>query len=736
MASEMLRNACWQTWCCLLLSVAGEFASTHLAFAEEKLPVDFGRQIIPLLTKAGCNSGACHGAAAGRGHLQLSLFGSQPIKDYETLAHTLNGRFVDRQFPAESLLLQKPTENLQHGGGMRLDQSSSDYEQLLSWIRLGLPRGAMLRLTDLELKFSESELQVDEVTNIQVFGRWSNGQTTDVTSSALIEGPFEKAETAGALRLSRSDTQIAIRALQPGLWNVSVRVGPVAEVLQIWCRPKSNDLNVVDGKHSDGIDELIQLANARVGLSVANRCEPHLLARRLYLDLAGAHPTNSQWRSAIEQIKSGKTDELVDSLLASEQFPERASLQIANWIPDSRGSARVTKAISQELNAELRRDDNLRTLTRELLIEGVASRNRAGGLFLSLANDPRTRAELVTSMFMGVRINCAQCHDHPFDHWTQDDYFAIAACWAELDASGQRVSGRTTTNLKSGREAVPHLPDRAKLSGTKPPDVEFVNWLCADDNLYLARNFANRIWAWLMGTGLVAELDDLRGTNPASNPQLLDAVANRLQLHGFRLKPVVREIVLSEAYARSCKSDVRAQQSEATLMLNRKLCGLRSPREIDAIAFSKLVRDALESRETTGESDGLSSAASSMMAEQQQNSCTRGANCQDPFTEALDLVAGLEINRWIQNENRPLDQLANGATVSDVLSSSYLAIFGIAPVTTEVQKWQDMMQAAQVSDNLPINSETVDSKQLAVRNSFVTDLLWSWLVSDSFRRSH
>jgi hypothetical protein len=518
-------------------------------------------------------------------------------------------------------------------------------------------------------------------------------------------------------------------------------------------------------------------------LSASERCTPPLFARRLWLDLAGRHPTLTEWQATIADLEQGKTAAVVERLLASDEFAHRAGEVLANWGAAHSYTNQSAGPLASAIADELLVSDNLQHLVRKmLLVPGnpsvnlpaesptVAASAVAGTdpltVFHRFANDPRQRAELIAATWWGVRVGCAQCHDHPLDHWTQDDYFAMAACWAEIEtgASDQnpvrRIAGRTTTDLRTGREAIARLPrdlrplndatldpvltgeSAARLSqGLDATDANpatpqttadeaWVAWLSDDGNPQFSRNLANRVWAWLFGSGLVMELDDHRATNPAIHEALLEHLAEHLVKSDFSLRSLVREIVLSDAYARAVEvpmdggtlADGRVTGSTIpdtqASRLHRLMLSVRAPKPIDR-RLPQLAADALGaiSYPTLADSPHIHSL------EMTVGTCSRQQPCRDPFSESLELVSGEELNAFISASVR--QNWKSSQSPYELLDDFHLKLFGRRLTATELEYFR-----AQGLD------QPAPTHPLPEAASVVEDILWSWLVSPAFRQQH
>lgn len=682
--------------CLLLLHLGGVARAQTQQF-------DFSRQIIPILTQAGCNAGACHGAAAGRGYLSLSLFGSRPLDDYAALVR--NNRFVDLQRPESSLLLLKPGGLLEHGGGLRIDPDQADYNTIHQWIQGGCAAGPMAELKGLRIHPSESLVAAaGEEVEIQVQAVWGDGELTDAVPQLVIEGA-SAADSKAAVSYTIDNGRVALRAAKPGYWPINVRLGSVVRTLQFWAHSDSERYQSPQ-QSPTSVDECVALALARVGEVAVGMAPNHILARRLWVDLAGSHPNPVQWKSAVEALQQGRKADLVDELLGLPEFAGRAGQELASWTasPNSHVQSQLAVALADYFHS----NDNLLDAARSMLEVQEGSQNPLA-VFHRLANDPRGRTELVATTFMGVRIGCAQCHDHPLDHWTQNDYFGMAACWAEIEAGPEikRMPGRRTTDLRNGRPATARLPgERQSYSGDAPPDVALSDWLCSEDNSLFKRNVANRVWFWFFDRGLINEVDDQRATNPPINPELLEHLVQTLEDEEFSLRALVKEVVMSDAYGRLVVTDGAE--------LRRQLLAVRRPKGIPQ-SISVLASTALG---IAVERDAIAAGeANAMMMAPAEPSCTRGVVCDDPTTKSLRLVAGEELDIVIRRalaENPNLD-------FSQQMGTLYERLFGTsmpADVADSIEELRKEASSAEASSE--------------VEREVAEDVLWSWIVSPDF----
>ncbi len=721
--------------CCVLSDGVAEAERPRVGAADDRDGgVDFCKELIPALTQAGCNAGACHGAAAGRGYLALSLYGSRPQQDYHTLLHAPGTRFVDLENPTDSLLLRKPSGYLDHGGGVVLDEDGQAYRLLRQWIEGGC---ALAPPADIErlLVAPGTSLAAGcgEPMKVDVRAVWSDGASTSALPYLRIEGaqPDDGGKDQSPVVFALDADGLVFWALTPGYWPVTIRFGKSAVTLQLWAAPSSGASDVgspsvagsgaspVGGSSApETIDALVAQATDRIGMERADHAPPHLVARRLYLDLLGRHPRLEEWRRATAQIQDGALHALVDDLLDRPEFPRHAARVIVGWVEDAAGRpSPVVQDLRNAVAARLARNDNLRDLIRAML---QVQEPEASGLnqVHRLAASPGERSELVSKAFLGVRIGCAQCHDHPLDHWTQDDYFGLAACWAEIESTGslRRIPGRTTTDPRTGRDAIAGLPHGGAISG--PPDVGVVEWICSPDNPLFVGNLANRMWAWLVGTPLVDPVDDQRSTNPAVNPALHRWLSEYVVTQDFSVKQVAKAIALTNTYARTASEDAPP--------LARRLAAVRGVQPID-IPLAQLAGQALtDGAPASGDVETRRSGTAMMMAAESPDTegCTRDAACENPIRRNLMLGAGGElapiIARSVQAAQPLSGDLPPQESATAWLSDAYHRLFGVAPAPPLMQRIAADLSLLPPQEVMP----------------YMEDVVWSWIVNRRFTQMY
>jgi hypothetical protein len=529
--------------------------------------VSFRNDVMAALAKAGCNAGTCHGNARGKGGFQLSLRGDDPARDYQTLSREWLGRRTNVVAPDQSLLLLKATMQVGHAGGRRFHAGSWEYQTLRAWIAAGMPPDDphTPRLVGLDVSPTELFLTAPHWEfAFQVRGRFSDGSQRDLTSRAVYETgePLVEMSADGRGRgLSPGETVVLVRYLDQ---QVAVPVALIPE------RP----LLAAAALSAHPVDRHIDAKLQRLNLPASPRCDDATFVRRVFFDLIGVPPTAEEARAFVSDAAPDKRTRLIDQLLARPEFADHWALKWADMLrlEEKTLDAKGTQVFHAWLRNAFANDRPLDELVRDLISARGSTYSEPAANFYRALRDPVTRAEAAAQLFLGVRLQCAKCHNHPFDRWTQDDYYSWGNLFARVDYKilennrrdrndqhefdgEQIVFCKPDGDLKDPRTGTPRPP---KFLGEQQPVangedrlIALAAWMTRPEHDRFAQMLVNRAWRHLMGRGLVEPVDDFRATNPPSHPELLQELAVALRSAGFRLKPLLRLIATSEAYQRS-----------------------------------------------------------------------------------------------------------------------------------------------------------------------------------------
>ncbi|WP_309719606.1 DUF1549 domain-containing protein [Armatimonas sp.] len=522
----------------------------------------FKTDVMPILTRAGCNSGPCHGANAGRGGFHLSLLGFDPSSDYEAMTRFVWGRRVRLDAPDESLILRKASGQLSHGGGERFAKTSPEYAVLRSWVAAGVPepKDSDPSVTALAIAPERITVALGQSVPIKVTATLSDGTKRDVTPQTLF--------SSGDGGLVEVTPQGVAKTLAPGEGPVVIRYGgkfATARLLTPFAPPRT----LLPA--TDPLDRLVNARLAALGLPASPRCDDATYLRRASLDIAGQLPTPESVRAFIADPDPKKREKLVDRLLAS---PEYIDFWTQRWSDLLRSSEKTLGKKSRDayhafIRKSVETNKPYDVFATELLTGkgdsvAVPSVNffRAGKSEYAASLTPLEQGETTAQFLLGVRLQCAQCHNHPYEKWTQKQYFQLAAFYGRVEATNKDTEGVIAPrewgevhHPKTGEALTPAPLDGPALAKDFKGDRRepLAKWLTAPSNPFFAPLLANRLWKYLFGRGLVEPVDDFRVTNPATNEPLLQALASEVRSSGYDIKKLIRRFVLTETYQRDSR---------------------------------------------------------------------------------------------------------------------------------------------------------------------------------------
>lgn len=529
-------------------------------------PVTFERDVIPILTRAGCNAGACHGKARGQNGFALSLLSYDPDFDYHAIVSEARGRRIFAAAPEFSLLLRKASAQLPHGGGKRLERGSPGYEVLHRWIEAGLPRTPanapkLLRIT---VEPTERILAAGGTQQLLVTAHDSDGSARDVTHLATFqsnESTIAAVDADGRIKAGPLPGEAAVMARfmeKFVVCNVSI---PLAGDVPAALYARLPRANFIDGHVWNKLQ--------RLGITPSEPAGDAVFLRRASLDVIGRLPTPAEVRAFLADKSPDKRAKLIDRLLERPEYADYWANKWADLLRPNpyRVGIKAVYNLDAWLRDAFRKNKPYDQFVRELLTaKGSTFRNGAAVVFRD-RREPDEITTIVSQLFLGVRLDCARCHHHPFEVWGQDDFYSLAAFFARIGRKGvglsPPISGGEEIIFAGNRGEVRHpvsgkvLPPRplggspAVLDEDHDPREVLADWLTAADNPYFARVLVNRVWAELMGRGLVDPVDDLRATNPPSNGPLLDALAVEFRKQRYDLKKLIRTIMSSYVYGLS-----------------------------------------------------------------------------------------------------------------------------------------------------------------------------------------
>lgn len=570
--------------------------------------VSFRNDIMPILSKAGCASGACHAKPEGQSNYKLSVFGYDPDSDYRETVTDVRGRRIFFAAPDQSLLLLKATGEMPHEGGARIAKDSAEYRMLLEWIMQGATNDAQSapRVQAIRVEPERPRITPGAKTTLRVTAEYSDGSRRDVTRKALYtsqEPDFATVSEEGEISAGgvRGEGVVVVNYLG----NVQV-VKPVV--------PPEKTLGDADFAGYPVYNEIDRRVYARLramGIRPSGLCSDAEFARRSALDAVGRLPAVGEIRDFMADTSAEKRARWVDRLLADSNYANHWAVKWGDWIrPNpSRVGVKPVYLLDAWLRDVFRRNVPYDRMVRELLTaQGSTHQSGPVALFRD-KRDPVDAASLVSQIFLGVRMECAKCHHHPSEKWSQEDHYRLAAFFGKMRSRGQGISapisgevemwwydpgGKGVTHPVTDAPLTPKAPDGPEIPYTDgvDPRAQLVDWMVSEANPFFSKAIVNRIWGELLGRGLVEPVDDFRVSNPPSNPELLDWLAEDFRAHGFDLKHLIRNILLSAAYQRSAEPNDSnlADQKNYSRALRRRLS---AEVLLDAVGDLTGVRDGL-----------------------------------------------------------------------------------------------------------------------------------------------
>jgi hypothetical protein len=527
---------------------------------------NFENHIIPVLTRYGCNMSGCHGKAEGQNGFKLSVFGFDPEADYQAIVQEGFGRRVFPGVPDNSLLLLKAAGQVPHGGGVRLDPTRPEYARLKNWIAAGMPFGSPddPQVQRIEVQPSAGLLSFNQQERLRVTAFWSNGRHEDVTALATWQTNSEslaQVDEHGVITAGQTPGTVAVMASYLG--HVDLFQGLI---------PQPQPLTPAELQHlqllqqttadSNPIDRLVAARLQQLNLPAAERCDDAVFHRRVFLDLIGTLPTAAESREFLADTRPDRRELLVDRLLLRTEFNDYWALKWADLLRVNRRTLgrKAARAYHEWIRSCFEQNLPLDQFAARLITASGPLSDSPSGWFYKASANPHELTNTISQVFLGVRLECARCHHHPWDRWGQTDYHGLEAFVTQaafkpvpggesLTASG----AARTVHPRTGREVFAHALDQPAPVEQPSGDRRqlLAAWLTDRSNPWFAQNLANRTWAHFLGRGLVEPVDDLRLTNPPSNPELLQMLASQLIASGFDFRRFVRGIVLSETYQRS-----------------------------------------------------------------------------------------------------------------------------------------------------------------------------------------
>ncbi len=682
--------------------------------ATADLPVSFVREVEPMLTKASCNSGACHGAALGRGGFRLSLLGFDPAFDYEQIVRSNEGRRVVVSDPERSILLAKPAGVMDHGGGERLKQTSREYARIRQWLEDGAPAPDARRdpvVARLEVFPKGRVMTPGEQQQLAVTAVWSDGRREDVTSTAQFDALNDAVAAVTPSGL--------ITAKAAGDTHIMVRFGGQAEIASVTL-PFARVTNYPDLPAYNFIDTKLIARWKELGLTPSPLCSDDEFLRRLHLDAIGTLPTPEEIRAFLADTDPNKRAKAIDRVLERGEFTDWWALKWGDLLRINRSALQEKGmwAFHNWVRAQVRDGVPADRFVRDIVTAEGSTFLDGPANFFQIGRSAEDWAETTAQLFLGIRIGCAKCHHHPFEKWGQDDYYGLAAFFARIGTKNSQefgIFGRETVVYVRASGEVRH-PRKGQVMKPLPLDGDptqswddefdrrkrLADWLTAPDNKMFSRNLVNRFWGYTMGRGLVEPLDDMRATNPASNPELLDALADDFVRARFDTKHLLRTIFNSRAYQLSAAVTDGNKADAANVHFTRRVVRRLGAEQLaDALDFATGTREKytglpLGTRAIQlPDSEVPSYLMDTFGRPARQVLCECERNTTPNIAQAMHLLNGTTLNRKITDKTGRIEKLlAAKVPLAAAVEELYLVTWSRPPSPDEAQKAQAWVRSA------------------------------------------
>ena len=662
-------------------------------------PVDFCLDVIPALTKAGCNAGSCHGSFKGRGGFRLSLWGFDPAADYDALVKQSRGRRVSPAAPLQSLILRKPTARIPHGGGVVLAGDSPTYRILRAWLEEGAPGPAAdgPKIERIDVSPDDLVLESGQAAAIHVHAFWSDGSNRDMTQWALFD--------SGDAAIAEVSKLGEVRAAGQGRTAITVRyLGQVAAVTVTI--PYDRIASFPETLHVNYIDDLVQAEWQKVGVLPAPRCDDATFLRRASLDLIGTLPTVEQVRDFCASTDPQKRSKLVDMLLERAEYVDFWALRWSDLLRAHRRflGDKGLESFQGWLRGQIRDNVPVDAMVRSLLTARGNLYTNGPVAFYFVDKTPPELAETAAQLFLGVRMQCARCHHHPFEVWSQDEYYGMAAFFARVGRKPgllqfeeriyHQVGMATASNPKNGQAVPPTGLDAkpAQLSPEDDPRHALVDWMAAPENKFFAPALVNRYWKHFFGRGIVDPEDDMRVTNPASNPELLDKLAQKFIASKFDLKDLIRTICRSNIYQLSAEPNDynRSDKQNYSRYYPKRLNAEVLLDAINVVTNSNTGFGGLPAGTRAvqlPDSAGMTYFLTVFGKPQGESACESERSSEANLAQSLHLLNSSEVQGKLSDGNGRARQLAADAKRSDAekINELYLWVFSRPPMDKEKQ---------------------------------------------------
>lgn len=686
--------------------ISGALLFSAILFCTETPKVNFLRDVAPILNKVGCTNGTCHGAAKGKNGFKLSLRGYDPQFDYEALLYDLGSRRFNRADPGRSLMLTKPTQQVAHEGGLRFDVNSDYHKILYNWIAQGVPFGDPAADSVSKLDIEPKEIFMEKPGGsvaVKVTATYRDGGTRDVTREAIVDSNVPDVAAVGA----HSD----IKGARIGEATLLVRYQGVLASVPVTVLNPAPGFTWKQIAQNNYIDQFVDAKLQRLKIQPSPVVDDAGFLRRVSLDLTGQLPDPNEVRAFVADPTPSKLKRahLIDKLIGNPAFIDHWTLKWGDLLQANRKylGEKGVYAFDEWIRESFLANKPYDKMVREILASSGSSYENPAANFFRVTRDPKPTMEKTTQVFLGVRMVCAQCHDHPFERWTQNQYYEMSAFYSALGIRpgyevGEEIVYHQRDDFdmkhpKDGRVMKPKfiVPASYGSSGPAPADshrrMALAEWVTAKDNPFFAKSTANRVWSYFFGRGIIDPVDDIRASNPPSNPALLDALTKDFIDHGFDLRQLMRTIANSRTYQSSLSTNEwnAGDSDNFSHAIPRRL----SAEELmDALTMAAGARPVFPETppETRAEQlpdphIGKEGFLDLFGRPSRESSCECERRSDLSLPQALNLVNGKTVSDAVADGNgRIAKAILSGKPDRDLLDELYLASFSRLPTAAEL----------------------------------------------------
>lgn len=713
-------------------------AAAGLSLAQPAKPkaavpkVSFLNDVVPVLTKSGCANSNCHGSIRGKAGFKLSLFGYEPVLDFDAITKDANGHRIDRTAPEESLLLKKPTYETPHGGGERFKKDSLEYAAIRDWIRQGaaFDSATAPRIKNLQVFPAEVTLVgASAAGKLNARATYTNGAAVDVSAKVQYTPADDTIIEVGP----RGE----LKALRTGETTVMVRSLGKAVAARVFVISGPPGPGYPAVPRNNFIDDHVFAKLKRLNIVPSKLSSDTEFLRRVYIDITGAPPLPEESLDFLSSTDENKRAKLIDKLLNSPEYAGIWATRLSDLFRVGAGvSPKAARGMYQYLRQAVSEDRSYATLVTEMLTSAGTVLGSVPVNFYRTNFDikPEDAPITVSQALLGIRLDCARCHNHPFEKWTQDDFWGFAAFFGRTEFKFTPLSATLVLKDKS---TIVHPATRQTVAAkyldgpveTEGPDEDIREklavWLTAAKNPWFSRAIVNRVWKHYMGRGLVEPVDDMRETNPPTNPALLDAMAADFASHNFSLRHLSRQILNSRAYQLSSafnQSNRDDQWNYASYYVKR----LMAEQLLDAVSQVAGEQETYRGMKAGARSIDVPAGAPNYFLTTFGRPMNRDVICdrdeQPAMAQAMHLIAGDTLHKKLTAPKGALTRMLEDPYLKDedIVRRLFFAALVRQPETAEVEKALG-----------PIRE-----KGKAARRAAFEDLLWALLNSKEFLHNH